>query len=135
MFLSKKKWREARIEDTERNLSNDQNLLDKINKLDDEAGSLIDIILRHLEGQEVNIFIDEGSDIVSSVSRTALELDYEDRSIYVIRINCTTDQRLIKTMLNNNNIMDIRGKSNNLQRIVAVEKLMDNCLMIFAKII
>ena len=135
MFLSKKKWREARIEDAERNLSNDQNLLDKINKLDDEAGALIDIILRHLEGQEVNIFIDEGSDIVSSVSRTALEFGYEDRSVYVIRINGTTDQRLIKTMLNNNNIMDIRGKSNNLQRIVAVEKLMDNCLMIFAKII
>lgn len=135
MFLSKKKWREARIEDAERNLSNDQNLLDKINKLDDEAGALIDIILRHLEGQEVNIFIDEGSDIVSSVSRTALEFGYEDRSVYVIRINGTTDQRLIKTMLNNNNIMDIRGESNNLQRIVAVEKLMDNCLMIFAKII
>ena len=135
MFLSKKRWREARIEDAERNLSNDQNLLDKINKLDDGAGALIDIILQHLEGQEVNIFIDEGSDIVSSVSRTALEVGYEDRSVYVIRINCTTDQRLIKTLLNNNNIMDIRGKSNNLQRIVAVEKLMDNCLMIFAKII
>ena len=135
MFLSKKKWREARIEDAERNLSNDQDLLDKINKLDDEAGTLIYIILQHLEGQEVNIFIDEGSDIVSSVSRTALELGYEDRSVYVIRINRTTDQRLIKTLLNNNNIMDIRGKSNNLQRIVAVEKLMDNCLMIFAKII
>ena len=135
MFLSKKKWREARIEDAERNLSNDQDLLDMINKLDDGAGALIDIILQHLEGQEVNIFIDEGSDIVSSVSRTALEVGYEDRSIYVIRINCTTDQRLIKTLLNNNNIMDIRGKSNNLQRIVAVEKLMDNCLMIFAKII
>lgn len=135
MFLSKKKWREARIEDAERNLSNDQDLLDMINKLDDGAGALIDIILRHLDGQEVNIFIDEGSDIVSSVSRTALEVGYEDRSIYVIRINCTTDQRLIKTLLNNNNIMDIRGKSNNLQRIVAVEKLMDNCLMIFAKII
>lgn len=135
MFLSKKKWREARIEDAERNLSNDQNLLDKINKLDDESGALIDIILQHLEGQEVNIFIDEGSDIVSSVSRQALEVGYEDRSIYVIRINSTTDQRLIKTMLNNNNIMDVRGKSNNLQRIVAVEKLMDNCLMIFAKII
>ena len=135
MFLSKKKWREARIEDAERNLSNDQDLLDKINKLDDEAGTLINIILQHLEGQEVNIFIDEGSDIVSSVSRTALELGYEDRSVYVIRINRTTDQRLIKTLLNNNNIMDIRGKSNNLQRIVAVEKLMDNCLMIFAKII
>ena len=135
MFLSKKKWREARIEDAERNLINDQNLLDRINKLDDEAGALIDIILRHLEGQEVNIFIDEGSDIVSSVSRTALEFGYEDRSVYVIRINGTTDQRLIKTMLNNNNIMDIRGESNNLQRIVAVEKLMDNCLMIFAKII
>ena len=135
MFLSKKKWREARIEDAERNLSNDQDLLDKINKLDDEAGTLIYIILQHLEGQEVNIFIDEGSDIVSSVSRTALELGYEDRSVYVIRINRTTDQRLIKTLLNNNNIMDIRGESNNLQRIVAVEKLMDNCLMIFAKII
>ena len=135
MFLSKKKWREARIEDAERNLSNDQDLLDMINKLDDGAGALIDIILQHLEGQEVNIFIDEGSDIVSSVSRTALEVGYEDRSIYVIRINCTTDERLIKTLLNNNNIMDIRGKSNNLQRIVAVEKLMDNCLMIFAKII
>ena len=135
MFLSKKKWREARIEDAERNLSNDQDLLDKINKLDDGAGALIDIILQHLEGQEVNIFIDEGSDIVSSVSRPALEVGYEDRSIYVIRINCTTDERLIKTLLNNNNIMDIRGKSNNLQRIVAVEKLMDNCLMIFAKII
>lgn len=135
MFLSKKKWREARIEDAERNLSNDRDLLDMINKLDDEAGALIDIILRHLEGQEVNIFIDEGSDIVSSVSRTALEFGYEDRSVYVIRINGTTDQRLIKTMLNNNNIMDIRGESNNLQRIVAVEKLMDNCLMIFAKII
>ena len=135
MFLSKKKWREARIEDAERNLSNDRDLLDMINKLDDGAGALIDIILRHLDGQEVNIFIDEGSDIVSSVSRTALEVGYEDRSIYVIRINCTTDQRLIKTLLNNNNIMDIRGKSNNLQRIVAVEKLMDNCLMIFAKII
>ena len=133
MFLSKKKWREARIEDAERNLSNDRDLLDMINRLDNEAGTLIDIILRHLEGQEVNIFIDEGSDIVSSVSRTALEVGYEDRSIYVIRINCTTDQRLIKTLLNNNNIMDIRGKSNNLQRIVAVEKLMDNCLMIFAK--
>ena len=135
MFLSKKKWREARIEDAERNLSNDRDLLDMINRLDNEAGTLIEIILRHLEGQEVNIFIDEGSDIVSSVSRTALEVGYEDRSIYVIRINCTTDQRLIKTLLNNNNIMDIRGKSNNLQRIVAVEKLMDNCLMIFAKII
>lgn len=135
MFLSKKKWREARIEDAERNLSNDQNLLDKINKLDDEAGALIDIILQHLEGQEVNIFIDEGSDIVSSVSRAALELGYENRSVYVIRIDYTTDKKLIKTLLNNNNIMDIRGKSNNLQRIVAVEKLMDNCLMIFAKII
>ena len=135
MFLSKKKWREARIDDAERNLSNDQNLLDKINKLDDEAGAFIDIILQHLEGQEVNIFIDEGSDIISSVSRTALELGYEDRRVYIIRINGTTDQRLIKTLLNNNNIMDIRGKSNNLQRIVAVEKLMDNCLMIFAEII
>ena len=135
MFLSKKKWREARIEDAERNLSNDRDLLDMINKLDDEAGALIDIILRHLGGQEVNIFIDEGSDIVSSVSRTALELGYEDRSVYVIRTNYTTHQKLIKTLLNNNNIMDIRGKSNNLQRIVAVEKLMDNCLMIFAKII
>ena len=135
MFLSKKKWREARIEDAERSLSNDRDLLDMINKLDDEAGALIDIILRHLEGQEVNIFIDEGSDIVSSVSRTALEVGYEDRSVYVIRINYITDLRLIKTLLNNNNIMDIRGKSNNLQRIVAVEKLMDNCLMIFAKII
>lgn len=135
MFLSKKKWRETRIEDAERNLSNDRYLLDKINKLDDGTGALIDIILQHLEGQEVNIFIDEGSDIVSSVSRTALEVDYEDRSVYIIRINSTTDQRLIKTMLNNNNVMDIRGKSNNLQRVVAVEKLMDNCLMIFAKII
>ena len=88
-----------------------------------------------MKGQEVNIVMDEGSDIVSSVSRPVLGLGHEDRSGDVIRINRTTDQRLIKTLLNNNNIMDIRGKSNNLQRIVAVEKLMDNCLMIFAKII
>ena len=132
MFLSKKKWLEARAIDDERYLNNLVKVVNEIRDFKTEMARMIDIIVLTIDKKKIDIFIDRGSDIVSSTSRWAIEV-YGDRHAYLIKTDCTTDREFKKTLLDDKNAIDVRGKSNRLERAIEIVEIDNDYLIIYTK--
>lgn len=132
MFLSKKKWLEARIIDDERHLNNFVKVVNEIRDFKTEMARMIDIIVLAIGEEKIDIFIDRGSDIVSSTSRQAIEVQ-GGRNAYLIKTDYTTDREFKKTLLDDKNAIDVRGKSNRLERAIEIVEIDNDYLIIYTK--
>ena len=132
MFLSKKKWLEARIVDNERHLNNFVEVVYEIRYFKTEMARMIDIIVSAIGEEKIDIFIDRGSDIVSSTSRQAIEVQ-GDRNAYLIKTDYTTDREFKKTLLDDKNAIGVRGKSNSLERAIEIVEIDNDYLIIYTK--
>ena len=132
MFLSKKKWLEARIIDNERHLNNFAEVVHEIRYFKTEMARMIDIIVLAIGEEKIDIFIDRGSDIVSSTSRWAIGV-HGDRKAYLIKTDYTTDREFKKTLLDDKNAIDVRGKSNSLERATEIVEIDNDYLIIYTK--
>ena len=132
MFLSKKKWVEARIIDDERYLNSFVKVVNEIRYFKTEMARMIDIIVSAIGEEKIDIFIDRGSDIVSSTSRQAIEVQ-GDRNAYLIKTDYTTDREFKKTLLDDKNAIGVRGKSNSLERAIEIVEIDNDYLIIYTK--
>lgn len=132
MFLSKKKWLEARIIDYEIYLNKFVKVANEIRDFKTEMARMIDIIVLAIGEEKIDIFIDRGSDIVSSTSRWAIEVQ-GGRHAYLIKTDCTTDREFKKTLLDDKNAIDVRGKSNRLERAIEIVEIDNDYLIIYTK--
>lgn len=132
MFLSKKKWVEARIIDYEVHLNKFVKVANEIRDFKTEMARMIDIIVLAIGEEKIDIFIDRGSDIVSSTSRQAIQVQ-GGRNAYLIKTDYTTDREFKKTLLDDKNAIDVRGKSNRLERAIEIVETDNDYLIIYTK--